>query len=277
MSTVRAIRQILILCLPACSQPDFSAGSSKVAKETPKKASTTPVKTKTLILLASDLKFANNSEGTPGTCNQQFLGVGKNLLNETIIPALKNKGDGGFTDLQLATRSDVLIDVAALSCDKSASSWIFTSNVMICQRNLNGLGANSLEQGFGTSVVCGERYPNQTPFAPSDDNIKTLSGSNLSGENHLYIVTYKLGSSIPAENFLSLVRKKLGSTLKVSIIYPKNPSDCVTRGINPPSTDLMWKALPASASGPSAVFEDIAAKTGGSTYDLCNTAGLEKL
>jgi len=261
----------------ACSQPDFAAGSSQAAKEKTKDTQIVPVKAKSSILLATDLTVSHNSEGAPGTCNQQILGAGRKLVNETIIPALKKKSVDGFLEMQLSSRSDILVDMAAQSCDKSASKWTFTSNVMVCQRNQSGLGANSLEQGFGTGVVCGEVYPNQTPFAPTDKNIALISGLDLAKENHLYLVTYKLGASIPSEKFVSLLRKKLGATLKVSVIYPKNPSECVNRGINPSSADTLWRALPASASGPSNVFGEIASSTGGSTYDLCNPSELEKL
>ena len=277
MSWSTLILLVIHVFFSACSQPDFAAGSAQAAKDKTKSTQIVPVKATSSILLATDLAEAHYSEGTPGTCNQQILGAGRKLVNENIIPALRKKSVDGVVEMQLGSRSDVLVDMVALSCDKSASKWTFTSNVMVCQRNRSGLGANSLEQGFGTGVVCGEVYPNQTPFAPTDKNIALIAGFDLTKENHLYLVTYKLGASIPSEKFVSLLRKKLGATLKVSVIYPKNPMECVTRGINPSSSDTLWRALPASASGPSNVFGEIASSTGGSTYDLCDPGELEKL
>lgn len=278
---IQLAAKYILFCfvISGCSQSDFSANSapSTQQKVAPKKDTDSKSVTKVNVLLASDLTASHNSEGTPGSCNQQILGAGRRVINESIVPTLKQKFTGIFVEIQLAGRADILIDMAALSCDKSKSNWTSVSSSLVCQKNQSGLGANRLDQYFGTALVCGESYPNQTPFAPSDINIGLIAGLDASEVNHLYLVTYKFGSSMPGDKFVTLLRQKLGTGLKISVIYPKTPAGCVTQGINPPSSDMLWRALPASASGPSTVFEEIASATGGSTYDLCSSAVSEAL
>jgi hypothetical protein len=270
---------LIIVLISACSQSEFSAGSSQRAKDKTKPTQIVTVKTHGSILFVSDLHAWHHSEGEPGVCKQQILESGRKLIDATIVPLLKRKSDGRFIEISLSSNSDVLLDVGALTCDKSQFSWMsYSSPVVVCRlSNQNILGSSGVDQYFGTAKVCGDEYPNQTSLAPSEQNRALLSGVDLAGSHHLYILSYKLGSAMPADKFVSVLRGKLGAALKVSVIYPKNPTDCVSRGINPSSTDTIWRALPASASGPSNVFEEIASSTGGSTHDLCNPAGLEKL
>jgi hypothetical protein len=280
---IKLITKYFLFCfvISGCSQPEFSGNSapSTQQKVAPKKDKDIDAKlaTRSNVLLASDLTAYHNSEGTPGSCNQQILGAGRRVINESIVPTLKQKFTGNLVEIQLAGRADILIDMAALSCDKSVSSWTSTSMQLVCQKQQTGIGAFRSDQYFGTASLCGENYPNQTPFAPSDKNIGLIAGLDASQVNHLYLVTYKLGSSMPGDKFVTLLRKKFGIGLKISVIYPKTQADCVARGINPPSSDTLWRALPASASGPSAVFEEIASSTGGSTHDLCSSNIVETL
>jgi hypothetical protein len=280
---IKLITKYFLFCfvISGCSQPEFSGNSapSTQQKVAPKKDKDIDAKlaTRSNVLLASDLTAYHNSEGASGSCEQQVLGAGRRVINESIVPTLKQKFTGNLVEIQLAGRADILIDMAALSCDKSASSWTSTSMQLVCQKQHPGIGALRSDQYFGTASVCGESYPNQTPFAPSDKNIGLIAGLDASEVNHLYLVTYKFGSSMPGDKFVALLRKKFGIGLKISVIYPKTQADCVARGINPPSSDTLWRALPASASGPSTVFEEIASATGGSTYDLCSSAVSEAL
>jgi hypothetical protein len=264
-----------------CSNSEFSAdsgpGVKSEAKVTSTDKTTQDAKKPLDVFFIGDFTGMVWAQGTAGSCQQSALTAGKNLFLNRITPAIKSLGSANFINGSINDNSDALIGVAAQVCPASESSWAGVSLRIVCKKNGSSLGANQLDQYFGPATVCGNSIPDQTPFAFQDSPIRPLLTSGSVTDRHLIVGTVKRGSSMSAEMFIGIVRKHLGSNAKVSVVYPKNPAACDSAGITPPASDAYWLQLPGSALQASNVFEEIASKTGGYTYDLCDPAQLDKV
>ena len=262
--------------LPACSSSDFSAGTvGRAQTNTSKPTEIKPqAVSKSLdVFFIGDSHGMVLSEGLPGHCNQSFLWEGRKIFDQKITPAIQKLSPATFTSSITPQFGDILLSTAAQICPESESSFAAIQEKLTCKKTVAGPGPLEGKISLGTAKACGNLFSDQTIFISGEKPIRPINPAP-NKTRHLIVSTVKKGSSMPADMFVSIVRQYMGSDTKISIIYPKTTAVCESAGIIPTANDTAWLELPASASGPSNVFEDIATKSGGSTYDLCNQSEL---
>jgi len=266
------IKTLAVLCqfaILSCSNTDFSSGvvgrNSQPSKQSTISNDSGESKVGDQIILASEISNQILLEGLAGSCKQRFIKAGVDLINDKLLPSLNQFNPAKLEHIKLQGDGDVLMNIAAMSCDKSESSYTERGLTMVCKTP----AGSTIEYPYGDGTICGEPFTHQIPVAPSDAT-RSLLGVDSSKSAQLIIVTYRLGSIMPDDKFVALVRKKLGSKVKISIIYPKTFDKCAAKEIIPPSNDTSWIGKSSAAKVPSTLFEKIASSTGGSTYDLCD-------